>query len=502
MPSLVSANRWSRRRRAGVAFALAAALGAAWGLSLTRAQESGDAGAGAARKPLPSADEIKKLPPDGGPEFNRLIFESSPYLLQHARNPVKWYPWGDAAFERARAEKKPVFLSIGYSTCHWCHVMERESFENKEVARILNDDFVAIKVDREERPDIDDVYMTYLEASTGSGGWPMSVFLTGDRKPFFAGTYFPPEDRFGRPGFKTVLLRVAKDWKDDREKILTVAGKVAEELKTRAETKPSDLGEGTLKKANALFVQQFDKDNGGFGDAPKFPRSHSLSFLLRSWDRSRDAALLAMVESTLDHMARGGIHDQVGGVFTVTRPTRSGAFLILKRCFYDQALLARTYVEAFLATGKGELRNGRAGHPRLRLARHDRQRRRLRFGRGRRLRRRRGKVLRLDSSGDRGRPRRRGRGGLLLCVRSHRPRRYERRSRGCWPQRPSLAQTDRRAGAGPQGRARRARGSARRLAPETSRRARPSRSPPQRRQGADGLERSHDLHARVQQVRR
>ena len=252
------------------------------------------------RKPLPTPEVIAKLPIDGGEEFNRLVFEKSPYLLQHSRNPVDWYPWGEAAFKKAHEEDKPVFLSIGYSTCHWCHVMEHESFEDEEVATLMNQHFVSVKVDREERPDIDDVYMTVTQALTGSGGWPMTVVMTPEKKPFFAGTYFPKSGGYGRPGMMELIPGLAKAWKEERDKALASANQITDAL-VKQTTLPSgdDLTQKTLKSAFDAFQSRFDKDRGGFGTAPKFPVPHNLSFLLRYWKRSGDDHALAMVEKRL-----------------------------------------------------------------------------------------------------------------------------------------------------------------------------------------------------------
>ncbi|MBI3099585.1 MAG: thioredoxin domain-containing protein [Planctomycetes bacterium] len=306
-----------------------------------------------ARPPLPSREEIATLPPDGGAEFNRLIFESSPYLLQHARNPVDWHPWGEAAFERAKREDKPVFLSVGYSTCHWCHVMERESFENDEVATLMNERVIAVKVDREERPDVDAIYMAAVQTMTGSGGWPMSVFLTPEGKPFWCGTYFPPEDRHGRPGFKTVLTRIGDLWMNRREELLEGAEQLTRDIQSQGSSaQTAEIGAQTLKKGFDAYRHLFDEALGGFGSAPKFPRSHSLSFLLRYHRRSGEAKALAMVETTLDRMARGGMHDHLGGGFHRYSTDRKWLVPHFEKMLYDQALLARTYLEAWQVTGK------------------------------------------------------------------------------------------------------------------------------------------------------
>jgi len=284
---------------------------------------------------------------------NRLIHEKSPYLLQHAYNPVDWYPWGEEAFAKAKREDKPVFLSVGYSTCYWCHVMERESFEHQEVAALMNAHVVSIKVDREERPDVDAIYMQAVMAMTGSGGWPMSVFLTPEGKPFWGGTYVPPEDRGGQPGFQTVLHSIAEAWKTRRPEILQSSQSLTQAIQAGAESGASvHLTPAILETAVQQFARQYDPTHGGFGSAPKFPRSHSLSFLLRAWSRAKDPKILEMVEVTLEAMARGGIHDHLGGGFH--RYSTDGQWLVphFEKMLYDQALLARTYLEAYHVTGK------------------------------------------------------------------------------------------------------------------------------------------------------
>ncbi|GIW73393.1 MAG: thioredoxin domain-containing protein [Planctomycetota bacterium] len=285
---------------------------------------------------------------------NRLAREKSPYLLQHAHNPVDWYPWGEEAFARARHEDKPIFLSVGYATCHWCHVMERESFEDEEIARLLNEHFVCVKVDREERPDVDRLYMEAVQATTGQGGWPMSVFLTPEGKPFFCGTYFPPADRWGRPGFATVLRRIAELWRTRREELERGAAELTAALQqaARASTAaPTPLGPEVLDRLYQQLERSFDRAHGGFGRAPKFPRPHLLGFLLRYRTRALAPAALPMVKTTLDAMARGGIHDQLGGGFH--RYSTDERWLVphFEKMLYDQALLARAYLEAYQVTG-------------------------------------------------------------------------------------------------------------------------------------------------------
>ncbi len=284
---------------------------------------------------------------------NRLIDESSPYLLQHAHNPVDWYPWGAEAFDRARAEDKPIFLSIGYSTCHWCHVMEHESFEDEDIARIMNEHFVSIKVDREHRPDVDQIYMNAVVMMTGQGGWPLSVFLTPEGEPFFGGTYFPPKDLYGRPSFERVLLSVADAWKNKRDDLLDSAGKLTGYLEgSNTEAEKKKLSPETLRRAFETFRDTFDPVNGGFGAAPKFPQPTNLSMLLSYWHRTADARALDMVEETLDATARGGIYDHLGGGFH--RYATDARWLVphFEKMLYDQALLSKVYLQAYQITDK------------------------------------------------------------------------------------------------------------------------------------------------------
>jgi uncharacterized protein YyaL (SSP411 family) len=284
---------------------------------------------------------------------NHLISEKSPYLQQHAHNPVDWYPWGEAAFEKARSENKPIFLSIGYSTCHWCHVMERESFESPAIAAILNQSFVPIKVDREERPDVDHIYMMYVQATTGSGGWPMSVFLTPDRMPFFGGTYFAPDDRYGRPGFAVVLERIAEAWKNQHDKILESTSNVMQQLKLHSESAmdgSAALDTKALDAAFQYFRRTFDTTHGGFGDAPKFPRPVVLNFLLRYHHRTRRTEALDMTLVTLRAMADGGMHDQLGGGFHRYSVDERWFVPHFEKMLYDQAQLAISYIEAYQIT--------------------------------------------------------------------------------------------------------------------------------------------------------
>ena len=285
---------------------------------------------------------------------NRLIHEKSPYLLQHAHNPVDWYPWGDEAFTKARTENKPIFLSVGYSTCHWCHVMERESFENEAIAAQLNRDFVSIKVDREERPDIDRIYMTYVQATSGSGGWPMSVWLTPDLRPFVGGTYFPPENRYGRAGFPTLLDRIAAAWRDDRDKIEQSSIDVLGQLRRYATDSPGSMGPAALDSGFSFWRRTFDSQLGGFGQAPKFPRPVTFNFLLRYWARTKNEEALDMVLVTLRAMARGGMNDQLGGGFHRYSVDENWFVPHFEKMLYDQAQLAVSYLEAFQITGQPE----------------------------------------------------------------------------------------------------------------------------------------------------
>ncbi len=306
---------------------------------------------------------------------NRLASEKSPYLLQHAANPVHWLPWGEEAFERARTEQKPVFLSIGYSTCHWCHVMAQESFESPEIAALLNRDFVSIKVDREERPDVDRVYMHYLQAMTGHGGWPLNVWLTPDLKPFFGGTYFPPEDRHGRAGFPSVLRAIANGWAKEREKLVAESTRVIEQLRQRAAAQEpaSESGEASHAGSESMdltepagaafeqcfqyFYETFDAEKGGFGGAPKFPRASNLSFLFRvaaiqGPQSEAGVAAVQMATTTLRKMAEGGIHDHVGGGFH--RYSVDDAWFVphFEKMLCDQAQIALNYLDARVTTGQ------------------------------------------------------------------------------------------------------------------------------------------------------
>lgn len=289
------------------------------------------------------------------PQFvNRLIHETSPYLRQHAHNPVDWRPWGEEALRKARELDRPIFLSIGYSACHWCHVMEHESFEDPEIGKILNEHFISIKVDREERPDLDQIYMTAVQLLTQHGGWPMSVFLTPELKPFFGGTYFPPQDRHGLPSFRRLITHLAQAWRQQRDDINEQSTHLAEHIQSalRLESGPGDLGPQLLRQAGHHLARRFDSTYGGFGQAPKFPHPMDLRLLLRIWQRFGDESSLEIVRKTLDHMARGGIYDQLGGGFH--RYSTDARWLAphFEKMLYDNALLAVSYLEAYQATGE------------------------------------------------------------------------------------------------------------------------------------------------------
>jgi uncharacterized protein YyaL (SSP411 family) len=290
---------------------------------------------------------------------NRLIHEASPYLLQHAHNPVDWYPWGEEALSRAKKEDKPILLSIGYSSCHWCHVMERESFENEATAEIMNLRFINIKVDREVRPDLDELYMNAVQVMTGSGGWPMTVFLTPALIPFHAGTYFPPEDRGGTPSFSKVLVVVSDYYHSHRGEVEKMEAQLKNALHQIAEIIPSReaVSEEVLSKAFDALESQFDPIYGGFGNAPKFPSSMALSFLLRNWKRTGSKKALEMVEKTLEKMANGGIYDHLGGGFHRYSVDERWLVPHFEKMLYDNALLSRTYFEAYQATRKERYRH-------------------------------------------------------------------------------------------------------------------------------------------------
>jgi uncharacterized protein len=285
---------------------------------------------------------------------NALANEKSPYLRQHAHNPVDWMPWGQPAFDKAKNENKPIFLSIGYSTCHWCHVMAHESFENEGVAAVLNRDFVPVKIDREERPDVDRVYMLFVQASTGSGGWPMSVWLTPELKPFFGGTYFPPDSRYGRPGFLDILRHISKAWTEERDRIESSSVEVVQQLGTMSGGAGSgaDANKSLFAAPYPQFRRSFDSRWGGFGNAPKFPRPSVLNYLIRYHAENSDSDALEMVTGTLVGMAKGGMHDQLGGGFH--RYSVDGRWFVphFEKMLYDQAQLAIAYLEAFQTTGE------------------------------------------------------------------------------------------------------------------------------------------------------
>ncbi|ARP49426.1 hypothetical protein B6259_00090 [Ruminococcaceae bacterium CPB6] len=281
---------------------------------------------------------------------NQLIHETSPYLLQHAHQPVNWYPWGEKAFAKARAEDRPIFLSIGYSTCHWCHVMAKESFADKEIAALLNKSFVSIKVDREERPDLDSVYMAVCLAMTGSGGWPLSIFLTPDKKPFFAGTYFPKDSQMGMVGFRQLLQVISGKWRQDRNALLQSAEELTE-LLSKQKTSGGHVDDSLLDRAMQQFQQSFDEEYGGFGEAPKFPTPHNLLFLLDRFQKTGNSSALRMVELTLRRMYRGGLFDHIG--FGFSRYSTDRAFQVphFEKMLYDNALLIMSYAKAYDVTG-------------------------------------------------------------------------------------------------------------------------------------------------------
>ncbi|UCF81673.1 MAG: DUF255 domain-containing protein [Acidobacteriota bacterium] len=323
-------------------------------------------GSGTNSAPLKEAEMKGRKP-------NHLIHEKSPYLLQHAYNPVDWHPWGEEAFEKARKEDKPVFLSVGYSACHWCHVMERESFENEEVAKILNEHFVSVKVDREERPDVDNLYMAAVQMMTRSGGWPMTVVMTPDGKPFFGGTYFPPDDRAGRRGFKSIMLELAEAWRNNRDEVAAVAERTAAALKQRLTPDESGADEGGEMRGEAVLdstlvgdivdglARRFDPRNGGFGSRPKFPPHNFFPVLFSEYRRTREKETLEMATLTLDAMALGGIHDHLGGGFH--RYSTDSHWLVphFEKMLYDNAQLLRAYAEGWSVTKNGRYRGAARG---------------------------------------------------------------------------------------------------------------------------------------------
>jgi len=289
--------------------------------------------------------------------YNRLQNEQSPYLRQHAENPVNWYPWGEEAFTVAKAEDKPIFLSIGYSTCHWCHVMERESFEDEEVASLMNEVFVSVKVDREERPDLDGIYMEVCQAMTGSGGWPLTVILTPEQQPFYAGTYFPKNSSFGRVGMLELIRKIQELWKKHRDELVTIAEKNTAGLRAgEPRSDQEDLDITLLEQGFGQLAEAYDAEHGGFGFAPKFPTPHNLNFLLRYWKRSGAQRALEMVERTLNAMRDGGIYDQIGYGFH--RYSTDERWLVphFEKMLYDQALLILAYLESYQVTGNNSYR--------------------------------------------------------------------------------------------------------------------------------------------------
>ena len=283
---------------------------------------------------------------------NRLAHQKSPYLLQHAYNPVDWYPWGDDAFDKAKAEDKPIFLSIGYSTCHWCHVMERESFEDEEVAAILNKHFIAIKVDREERPDIDHIYMTFCQAMTGHGGWPLTIIMTPDKKPFFSGTYFPKKSKYGRPGLMDLLNKIQEAWETRRDELEQNSQEISSSIQSNVvATMSGKLSKDVIHTTFNELRQFFDSEYGGFGTTPKFPTPHNLSFLLRYYKATGEQEALNIVEKTLDSMYKGGIFDHLGFGFSRYSVDREWLAPHFEKMLYDNALLAIAYLEAYQLTG-------------------------------------------------------------------------------------------------------------------------------------------------------
>ena len=286
---------------------------------------------------------------------NRLAKEKSPYLLQHADNPVDWYPWGLEAFQKAAKENKPIFLSIGYSTCHWCHVMAHESFQDPVIASLMNNTFISIKVDREERPDIDMLYMSVCQMMTGSGGWPLTIIMTPGKEPFFAGTYIPRETRFGRQGMLELIPSIKEIWETRKGEVMDSADQITAALQNAASREPGEeLDEAVLHLTYEQLKDRFDEKHGGFGGEPKFSTPHNLRFLLRYWKRTSDGEALAMVEKTLQAMRCGGIYDQIGFGFHRYSTDRRWLIPHFEKMLYDQALLAMAYLETFQATGKEE----------------------------------------------------------------------------------------------------------------------------------------------------
>jgi uncharacterized protein YyaL (SSP411 family) len=291
-------------------------------------------------------------------KYNKLINEKSPYLLQHAKNPVNWFPWTEQAFQKAKKENKPIFLSIGYSTCHWCHVMAHESFEDLEVAKLMNEVFISIKVDREERPDIDKIYMMVCQMMNNSGGWPLTIIMTPDKKPFFAGTYFPKESRFGRIGLVDLIIKVKDLWNNHKEDIINSSERIVFALQDiNLESPGNSLNETILHNAYEQLKDRFDDEYGGFGTSPKFPTPHALLFLLRIYKRDNNLEALNMVEKTLKYMRMGGIHDHIGYGFHRYSTDRQWLVPHFEKMLYDNALLAFTYIEAFQATNNSQYKD-------------------------------------------------------------------------------------------------------------------------------------------------
>ena len=296
---------------------------------------------------LPNENEINKLPKDGGEKYNRLIFSNSPYLLQHAENPVDWYEWSDEAFQKAKRENKPVFLSIGYSTCHWCHVMAHDSFEDPEIAKLINQFMVPIKLDREERPDIDQIYMAVCQAMSGHGGWPLSAFLTPEKEAFFVTTFIPKDSQSGRVGMRELIPNIAYSWREDRKRIQESVDSVINFFKNRSETSKTEVRVSFLDKAYRFFQENFDKDHGGFGSAPKFPSPHNLLFLLQFSMEFKNNEAKSMAEKTLIEMRKSGLFDQLAYGFHRYATDRQWLVPHFEKMLYDQAMLILAYSKAY-----------------------------------------------------------------------------------------------------------------------------------------------------------
>lgn len=300
----------------------------------------------------PSKEELKTIPKNGGEKWNRLVFETSPYLLQHAANPVDWYPWSKEAFDLAKRQDKPVFLSIGYSTCHWCHVMEHESFEDSQVAALMNETFINVKVDREQRPDIDQIYMEVTQMMNNRGGWPMTVIMTPDQKPFFSGTYFPKNTRGRLIGMTQLIPKVKEMWLTNRDSLVDISQKISNTLNSNYSTSKNidKVSHGSIEKCYQNFRNSFDRKNGGFGGQPKFPRSHDFSFLLKYYSKTKNIEALEMAEFSLNKIRNGGIYDQVG--YGLHRYSVDKRWLIphFEKMLYDQALLIHAFIDLYMAT--------------------------------------------------------------------------------------------------------------------------------------------------------